>query len=260
MYPAISMEERKLARSSSVSFSDLYKDTVWPAVQKTADDPKTHWRQGLQLSAKSSVQQNWARIQAEEHEQFASWLVPQIGRRRSPSEASEGPVLVDQLLRGLELLRGREAPPDLHQKVIQAFNEPQEAPGLQECLARITSWLNPGEKLISGSHQGAPEATPKVVVLERLEGYVDRIEGATAYVTLKSQYGDELTGEYASHELAARGITEGRRFYCETVEVDGAVRVLFEAVPEKPVSKDEEDAIRRRIAELVQGGELDGDY
>jgi len=100
----------------------------------------------------------------------------------------------------------------------------------------------------------------KAVVLERLEGFVEHIEGPTAYVTLKSHNGDELTGEYAADELAAKGITEGRRFRCETVEIDGDVRVLFEAVPDEPVTEDEEDAISGIIGELFQDDELDGDY
>jgi hypothetical protein len=104
------------------------------------------------------------------------------------------------------------------------------------------------------------QALTKAVVLERLDGFVEQIEGPTAYVTLKSQHGDELTGEYAADELAAKGITEGRRFRCETVEVDGAVRVLFEAVPDEPVTEDEEDAISGRIDGLLQDDELDGDY
>ena len=100
----------------------------------------------------------------------------------------------------------------------------------------------------------------KAVVLERLEGFVDQIDGPTAYVTLKSQFGDVLLGEYSADDLASKGITEGRRFRCETVEVDGAVRVLFESLPDEPVTADEEDAIRHRIGKLLQDDELDGDY
>jgi hypothetical protein len=35
---------------------------------------------------------------------------------------------------------------------------------------------------------------------------------------------------------------------------------LLEALPDEPVTEDEEDAISRRMAELIQGDELDGDY
>ncbi len=265
MSPAISMEKPKRSRSWIVSPFRFCEDSaaVLPAVLETADDPKAFWRQGLQLSASGLVQQNWGRIQAEEHEQFANRLDPPIGRLRPQSRTPEGTHLFEGLQRSAV---PPSMPPTNREHVlqdaliIQLYNELQEATDRQECLARITSWLNRVEKLVPGSHQGALAATPKVVVLERLEGYVDRIEGGTAYVTLKSQYGDELTGEYASQELAAKGITEGRRFRCETVEVDGAVHVLFEAVPEESVAEDEEDAIRRRIAELVQDDELDGDY
>ena len=110
------------------------------------------------------------------------------------------------------------------------------------------------------TRDGSPESMTKAVVLERLEGFVDQIDGPIAYVTLKSQYGDELTGEYSAAELAAKGIMEGRRFRVETVELNGAVRVSLEALPDEPVTEKEEDAISRRIGELLQGDELDGDY
>ena len=77
---------------------------------------------------------------------------------------------------------------------------------LHEKVALVRSWVDHLEQRVRGPRKSPSEAVTKAVVLERLEGFVDQIDGPVAYVTLKSQYGDELTGEYASDELAAQGI------------------------------------------------------
>jgi hypothetical protein len=137
--------------------------------------------------------------------------------------------------------------------------ELQEAADLQEKLALVKSWVGRLEERVRCPRNEPSATMRKAVVLERLEGYVEQVEGSTAYVTLKSQFGDELIGEYAADELAAKGITEGRRFRCETIEVDGAVHVSFQALSDERVTEDEEDAISARLDELLQGGVLDGD-
>ncbi len=274
MSPAISMKGPSRQGFFYVSPCVFLEDTVVApiAIQETADDPKAFFREGLQLSAKGSVQQNWGRIQAEDLEQSSRRLTPSIAGMHSKSGFSRGPRLLEVFQRGSlpaslppadrehviqEVLGGMMEATE-SSLLVQLAYELRKAGSLPEKWACLKSWLDRVEGSVRESRQCPGDTTPKTVVLERLEGYVDRIEGATAYVTLRSQYGDELTGEYASDELATKGITEGRRFLCETVEVNGAVQVFLEAVPEESLSEDEEDAIRHRIAELVQGNEIDG--
>ena len=86
-------------------------------------------------------------------------------------------------------------------------------------------------------------------VLESFEGYVDSVEGDTAYVTLESrEHGDVLYGEYSASELLGKGISEQSRFLCQTVKEDGATRIDF-ALP-KLVVTDEEV---RAVAEEMHG-------
>lgn len=77
-------------------------------------------------------------------------------------------------------------------------------------------------------------------VLEVLDGFVDQITEGMAYVTLKSQFGDVLHGEYPASELNRRGILEGRGFRCITVETNGKVIANIEAVPERKLTPAEQ--------------------
>lgn len=89
-------------------------------------------------------------------------------------------------------------------------------------------------------------------VLESFNGYVERIDGETAYVRLKSrERGDVLYGEYPAAKLAELGIDEQDRFLCETVEIDGKTRVDLRKIPDKEVSDEELKAIQ----ESIFGGE-----
>lgn len=97
-------------------------------------------------------------------------------------------------------------------------------------------------------------------VLESFRGFVHGIDGDTAFVTLTSDTGEELIGEYPARELEAIGIRERRRFICQTVKADGEVEVRFQSIPDIEVTPEEEAAIHRELDELISGGELDGDY
>ena len=97
-------------------------------------------------------------------------------------------------------------------------------------------------------------------ILEMFGGVVDAIEDETAFVTLMSESGEELIGEYPASELAKLGIRERRRFICQTVAANGKIEVRFKPIPDIEVSPDEEAAIDRELDDLISGGELDGDY
>lgn len=98
------------------------------------------------------------------------------------------------------------------------------------------------------------------IVLERFTGFVDRVDGDVAYVTIKSDHGETILGEYSASELAKLGIFERRRFECRTIQVDGSVRVDMNAIPDIPISWEENAAIDREIDDLLDGDDLDGDY
>lgn len=92
-------------------------------------------------------------------------------------------------------------------------------------------------------------------VLEQFEGFVEQIDDDIAHVTLTSQCGDTLYGEYPARDLLALGIRERRRFRCVTVDEEGKVRVELTAIPDQDVSAAEEDAIRRELEERLGNDE-----
>ncbi len=85
-------------------------------------------------------------------------------------------------------------------------------------------------------HEGS-RSTEKEVVLETFDGFVDRIDGDTAFVTLQSRAnGDVEEGTYSASELAVMGIHEQSSFIFKTVKVGDAIRPVFEPVPQEPVA------------------------
>ena len=101
------------------------------------------------------------------------------------------------------------------------------------------------------AHKAAVE--PRTV-LESFNGYVDSIDGDTAYVTLESlQNGDVLYGEYSAQELLSKGIREQTRFRCETVKGGGAGRVHFAPLPKNQVTDEEAHAIAKEMREAFPG-------
>jgi hypothetical protein len=73
-------------------------------------------------------------------------------------------------------------------------------------------------------------------VLETFDGFVDRIEGGTAFVTLQSRInGDVEEGTYPAAELAKLGIHEQSCFLAKTVESESGTHVVFQAVPDEPL-------------------------
>ena len=93
-------------------------------------------------------------------------------------------------------------------------------------------------------------------VLETFDGYVDSIEGESAYVTLESRdNGDVLYGEFPASDLLGKQISEQTRFLCETVKTDNGSRIDFRALPKIEVTDEEV----RSIAEKMRGAFSSGD-
>jgi hypothetical protein len=100
---------------------------------------------------------------------------------------------------------------------------------------------DPGCYQLNGSSSQDNETEGEV--LDTFEGFVEKIEGDTAYVTLTSKSGPELVGKIPVAELARKGIKERRRFILRTIKVaPGMVRIDLIAVPDIPLT--EEDRIR----------------
>lgn len=86
------------------------------------------------------------------------------------------------------------------------------------------------------------------MILETFTGYVDKVEGDTAYFTLESRdYGDVLCGHYSASELAKKGIGEQCSFLCRTVKVNGIVYVDIKFVPPHEVTDEEVREIEEEI-------------
>ncbi|HWL08246.1 MAG TPA: hypothetical protein VNQ76_07575 [Planctomicrobium sp.] len=75
-------------------------------------------------------------------------------------------------------------------------------------------------------------------VLEEFEGFVEKFEGGVAHVTLKTQTGETLYGEYPAVELKTNGIRERRRFKCWTVERGSSVDFMMQPIPDRELSND----------------------
>ncbi|GEM_PF-1502232 len=142
------------------------------------------------------------------------------------------------------------------QSLVKLYRSVQRSSDSIEKIRQLRSWLASAELQIAGLMDVKCDTT----VLEQFTGFVDYIEGPTAFVTLTTDAGEELAGEYPADEFAELGIRENRRFICQTVIADGNVEVLFQTIPDIEVTPEEEKAIDQRLDELISGCELDGDY
>lgn len=94
--------------------------------------------------------------------------------------------------------------------------------------------------------------TQAELILEQFDGFVDQIEGDTAYVTLKSrEHGDVLYGQYSAAPLKRKGIEDQDRFLCRTVPVGDTIRVEIEAVRPATVTKEQLHAIDEKIEKIL---------
>jgi len=104
---------------------------------------------------------------------------------------------------------------------------------------------------------GAIRPTPQSVerkVLERYQGFVVKVEGSWANVTLTTDQGEEFVGTYPAAELAAQSIGERDRFTLETIDRGATVGFDIKLVPRRVVSPAEQLAIREAIVREL------GDY
>lgn len=232
--------------------------------------------EGQRFSDKENVQPNWGRIQAVQTKAYGDFFqqtvpVDDKGALGSgklyvlyadvldvlSARKSEPPPRDRQLAWIVEELTDVPAVSDLAMMRLKVQLRDADARDKLQVIRRWIDLVAPqGLQFVRDLQKITTDGT----VLEEFEGFVDQIDDDTAYVTLKSEHGEILYGEYSADELSAKGITERRRFRCKTIEEDGEVRVVFEAIPDVPVSKEEEDAIDQRIDELVADDDLDGDY
>jgi DNA-directed RNA polymerase subunit alpha len=115
------------------------------------------------------------------------------------------------------------------------------ADDIQELSGEITETLE-----LSGEILQSVTLNP-TVVLERLEGFVDQVEGNLAYVTLRSENGETLYGEYSAAKLAETGIAEQSRFVCKTIKDGDSIRVEIAPVVDEPIGDDEIRGIHEMI-------------
>ena len=93
-----------------------------------------------------------------------------------------------------------------------------------------------------------PKAADSATVLETFDGFVDRIEGQTAFVTIQSrENGDVEAGTYSAPELGKLGIQEQSCFVFKTVKVGDAIRPVFEPVPQEAIA----DEVVREIDAMI---------
>ena len=97
-------------------------------------------------------------------------------------------------------------------------------------------------------------------VLERFQGFVEKVEGDWAHITLTTEKGEELAGTYPASELAAKGIHERDRFLLATVEQGESVLFDICLIPRRDVSPAEQRAIRETIARELGDYSSDDDY
>jgi len=142
------------------------------------------------------------------------------------------------------------------ESLLKLYRSLRKSPDSIEKIRQLRSWLKSAELKFTGLIDQQCEST----VLEQFAGFVDYIEGPTAFVTLTTAAGEEFAGEYPAVEFAELGIRENRRFICQTVITEGGVEVRFQPISDIEVTPEEERAIDERLDELISGCELDGDY
>ena len=111
---------------------------------------------------------------------------------------------------------------------------------------------------IEGQQHSVSSANQGEVILEHFDGFVDNIDGDTAYVTLRSrEHGDELSGQYSASLLKIKGIHEQNRFLCKTVRIGNSTRVDIETVPKMIVTKEQLQEIDDEINRMLPDDDVD---
>jgi len=97
-------------------------------------------------------------------------------------------------------------------------------------------------------------------LLERLEGFVEKIEGDVAYVTLQNDRGEKLCGPYPAQELAEKGLQERDRFTLQTVDLGDCVRIDITPLPRITITPERSREIREKIEQVLDGYTPEDDY
>jgi hypothetical protein len=84
-------------------------------------------------------------------------------------------------------------------------------------------------------------------ILEAFDGFVDKIDGEIAYVTLKTGSGELLWIECPVTQLQNAGIRERRRFKCWTVTDGSEVRLEMCRIPDALFTADDERRLEQRL-------------
>ncbi len=94
-------------------------------------------------------------------------------------------------------------------------------------------------------------AKPRGKILEEFEGFLEKYDGNVAYVTLTTDAGETIHGEYPAPELKAEGVRERRRFKCWTVEAGSDVKFVVHPIPDVIVSEAEERQLDEWLRESL---------
>lgn len=87
--------------------------------------------------------------------------------------------------------------------------------------------------LRNSMHWSQPPQSQPTTVLESFNGFVNQVEDGIAFVTLESEHGDVLHGEYPYKALEDRGIFERTAFHLSTVVKGDEVQIhLSPSVPQ----------------------------
>jgi len=103
------------------------------------------------------------------------------------------------------------------------------------------------------------ENSEKKPVLETFHGFVDRIDGDNAYVTLHTPEGTDISGPIESSKLAEMGIGEQQRFTCRTI-VDSIAPHGVDIVVDRVISDEEFQALLSGIRQEFEDYDIRDDY
>ncbi len=95
---------------------------------------------------------------------------------------------------------------------------------------------------------------------ERFEGFVERLEGDVAYISLESERGERLCGPYPADELEAKGIGERDRFSLTLTDMGDSVRFDIQLIPRKILSAERQRQIQQEIEQALSGYTGEDDY
>ena len=281
------MNQTKVRRSSATKkrwiswkipgHSDQYRFPSQP-IAADVDSAKQMGIQGQHLSGRDFIQSTWGRVQAATGSEYARALLESgtlYEVLRDLSITSSNLVVVPSY----GTRHNRHEPPISREKlaialtkdladVIASFDDRairsvvvklSEMPENHAKFDAVRKWFEDIEINESTVTSTQSKHASTSTILERLEGFVEQIEGSIAYVRLTSEHGDELYGEYPAADLLDKGIGERQRFQCITMQQNGHVQVSLKAIPEQNTPA-EEETIHRRIEQLLADDPLDGDY